>query len=279
MPHTITPQSLAIREELERAEKSRNVHLSYKRLSFFPDLIFASLSVRSIRRLDLGHNNISEIPSAIYMLADLRELWLQYNPIVDIPKDIEACTRLEVLDLKGTKIKSLPPSISTLSKLHELDWVDTPFADAARQKYKVSVHDLKGLKRTLTLIFNRNNLEDKLIEYLLEHHYARETDSPANVAIIKSFAQTLSAAFDDNDEFKLFVRRAEKLLPEKLSQINENTLPQAKTKFISLSEETQRNRLSADVEIKVVYIQYCIFICLNLMPAVHIFSCVRCTLI
>lgn len=255
-PITISPEQLAIRRELDKAESSRNVHLSYKRLSIFPDLIFSSPCVSKIRRLDLGHNNISILPSSIYLLSDLRELWLQHNPIEEVPKDIEMCTRLEVMDLKGTRLKNLPPAISTLSKLHELDWCDTPFADTARKKFKVSVHDLKGLKRTMTLIFNRNNLEEKLIEYLLEHHFARETDEPENIPIIKAFAKTLSAAFDDNDEFKLFVRRAEKLIPDKLAMLNENTLPQAKIKFRNLNEETQRNRLSADVEIKVCWGRY-----------------------
>lgn len=263
-PLTITPQNIAIRQELEKAESTRNVHLSYQRLSFFPDLIFSCKCVASIRRLDLGHNNISELPVSIHLLSDLRELWLQYNPIQMIPKEIEMCTRLEVIDLKGTQVKSLPPAISTLSKLHELDWVETPFADVARQKYKVSVHDLKGLKRTLSLIFTRNNLEDKLIEYLLEHHFARETDDPNNIPIIKNFAKTLSDAFDDNEEFKLFVRRAEKLIPEKLSLINEDTLSRAKIKFRGLNEETQRNRLSADVEIKV---------CLIAIGALHVVLC------
>jgi hypothetical protein len=248
--HTISPQNAAIRDELAKSEHSNYVHLSYRRLCTFPELIFTCPNINQLRRIDLGHNNITELPPAIYLLTDLRELWLQFNPIEEIPRDIEMCTRLEVLDLKGTRIKTLPPSVSTLRKLHELDWCETPFAEVAKQKFKVSVHDLKGLKRTLSLIYARDNLEAQLIEYLLEHHFARETDDPENIPVIIGFAKKLSEAFDDNDEFKLFVRRAEKLVPEKLSYINESTLPEAKKKFRALNEETQRNRLSADVEIK-----------------------------
>lgn len=188
-PIRISRQNRVIREELEKAESSFLVHLSYRRLSAVPDLIFSSPCVSRIKRLDLGHNNISVLPPSISLLIDLRELWLQHNPIKDIPRDIECCTRLEVIDLKGTEISSLPPAISTLKKLHELEWAETPFADVARQKFKVSVHDLKGLTRTLSLIFDRENLETQLIEYLLEHHFARETDDPKNVPIIKAFAK------------------------------------------------------------------------------------------
>ena len=87
-PITIGPDQLAIRRELDKAESSRNVHLSYKRFSVFPELIFSSPCVSRIRRLDLGHNNISVLPTSIYLLTDLRELWLQHNPIEETGRQI-----------------------------------------------------------------------------------------------------------------------------------------------------------------------------------------------
>ena len=188
----ISDVNLAIREELDKLDSSTTIHLSYKRLTIFPGLILTSQSVSKIKRLDLSHNNISILPPAIDLLMDLRELWLHFNPIKKIPKEIEGCTRLEVMDLRGTKIKEIPPAVSTLKRLHELDWSDTPFAEIAKERFNIETHNLTGLRSTLSNILVRQNLEQQLEQFLLENHFARETDNKDNIPIILSFAKVRS---------------------------------------------------------------------------------------
>jgi Leucine-rich repeat (LRR) protein len=187
----ISDVNLAIREELDKLESSPVLHLSYKRLYIFPALIFSSPSVAKIKRLDLSHNNISVLPPSINLLMDLRELWLHFNPIKEIPSEIEGCTRLEVMDLRGTKVKELPPVVSTLKRLHELDWSETPFAEIAKERFNIDTHNLSGLRSTLSVILVRQNLEQQLEQFLLENHFARETDNKDNIPIILSFAKVL----------------------------------------------------------------------------------------
>jgi hypothetical protein len=123
-----------------------------------------------------------------------------------------------------------------------LDWGGTPFADRARELFRVELHDLAGLRATLRLVFERQRLDAELTEFLLSQHFAQETDDPRNIETILSFAkvcaadlkypfisylisstlygQLLSEEFEDNDEFRLFVRRVDKLIPERLDKIS-----------------------------------------------------------
>ena len=122
---------------------------------------------------------------------DLRELWIQYNPIAEIPREIEGCTRLEVIDIRRTKVKEVPAALSTLKKLHEFEWSETPFSSFAKERFNLVENDLKGLRNTLKVIFDRENLDSQLLQFLLENHFARETDTRSNIPVIESFAKVL----------------------------------------------------------------------------------------
>lgn len=56
--------------------------------------------------------------------------------------------------------------------------------------------------------------------------------------------------FPNFDDFKLFVRRANTLIPESTDLINHEVLVEAKFQFLKMKDDTKRKRLAADVEIK-----------------------------
>jgi hypothetical protein len=65
------------------------------------------------------------------------------------------------------------------------------------------------------------------------------------------------------DEFKQFVRRAEKFLPEKITQVqyqDRRTALQAQKLFNAFIRDTDRSRLAADVEIKVCLLYGYLFV-------------------
>ena len=57
--------------------------------------------------------------------------------------------------------------------------------------------------------------------------------------------------FPELSDFRLFVRRIDKLLPQHIDDISSTTLKDSKKRFYSLRNDTDRIRLSADVEIKI----------------------------
>ena len=62
--------------------------------------------------------------------------------------------------------------------------------------------------------------------------------------------------FTDLEEFKIFVRRVDKLLPHEIDLVHENSMVQAREAFYKLRDDTTRQRLAADVEIKLRGLYY-----------------------
>ena len=98
--------------------------------------------------------------------------------------------------------------------------------------------------------FKRQKLEEQLLETLNGTKYMKEADLPGMSQVISDLCQTLSAMYADLDEFALFVRRADSLLPEKVVECTPHNLQKVKDNFEEMQRDTTRIRLSADVEIK-----------------------------
>ena len=239
------------REEVKRAKFTAILSLSFAALDKVPNQIFMNSDIFSkLRRLDLSYNSISILPIALQQLENLRELWLQSNPIIEYPKELCHFKSLEVLDLRNTLIKDLPSDISLLSKLHELDWRDTPFAKNLEADYNIQPNQLDQLMDIKMSSYTRKELDSQLLETLNGEHYKAEADKPNIKSFIKNLVITLSTLFDNLVDYRLFVRRACTLLPEKTEMINSKTLEQTKDKFYQMQRDTTRQRMAADVEIK-----------------------------
>jgi hypothetical protein len=289
-----------IRNEIKKCEYSATIHLASYQLHEFPSKFLFTTSLlfdirSSLKVLNLSYNNITLLPDSIGELTELKELWLQSNPIESLPISLSNCYKLEILDLQRTKIRAIPSEFCNLKRLHELNYCETPYAIEISRRYQLtptSLTGLKILKEALENEFQRKCLKETILNKLLGELYMKEADDPNTKVVVEQMVevrhpclpplfpplltpagQQLNQEFTDLEEFRLFSRRADKLLPESISEIDEEvlslppspphverlpsllrpskTIPRTKEKFISMRDNTKRDRMAADVEIKV----------------------------
>lgn len=246
-----------VRSEIEKESlsSSRVLHFAHAGLTAFPSQLLLTNAYADnafkLVRLDLSWNNLESVSSDICKLVSLRELWLHNNPLLqELPKGMSSLEKLEVLDIRNTRIGVFPPELVTLKKLYEIDWRDTPLAESLLDTHDIQVKDLAAVQDLLNDQFTRGNLEAQLLEILQGTHFAKEADKPNMAELIRGLVKTLSDMYDDLVDFKLFVRSADNLLPEKMAEINPRSLLRTKEDFKAMQRDVHRQRLSADVEIK-----------------------------
>ena len=93
-------------------------YLSYNRICSLPDDVGAFLRYAVV--INLEHNSLCTIPSALLALPSLKELNLLHNRITSLPKLQAWSFELQWLNLAHNKIHSLPPMVEA----HCLKWLD-----------------------------------------------------------------------------------------------------------------------------------------------------------
>lgn len=246
-----------IENRLVRAEQCQMLMLSHMGLHSIPARILNEEMIMSmIVRLDLSNNFLKELPTEIYACASLVELWLQNNPIDEIPLGISELRHLEVLDIAHTNVRSLPNELSTMEKLDEIDWFDTPLEVSLRAEHNIVTNELPVYMELLTSEYTRQKLEEQLLETLSGTKYMKEAGLPGMAQMINDLVFVLSDMYEQLEEFSLFVRRADSLLPESIKDCTQKNLLKVKHSFEEMQRDTTRQRLSADVEIKLRAIYY-----------------------
>jgi len=120
------------------------------------ELPSALSNLSSLARLSLGFNNFSEFPLAVVDMISLVELDLEANSISVVPADIQRMTSLHTLYLSSNKIKSLPPEIGKLSRLEKLHLARNNLRPASLTK-------LASLKKLADLDLEDNPLGNDII--------------------------------------------------------------------------------------------------------------------
>lgn len=246
----VTDQELRIRKEFKNSQQSKLMCLSNMMLSSFPSYLFNNESFVNINRLDISFNNLSVIPNDIKILVNLKEIWLNNNPIKEFPIGILELPNLGVIDIRNTKISNIPPDLASMKKLYEVDWRNTPFSVVVSNTFNIKDNDLPSLVKVFSLQRDKRNLEEKFYDRLQNDIFPKEMDRPNMVTLIRNLVRKISEMFPILDEFQIFIRRANTLLPEKFDLVNDSALEMAKSKFVSMQRETQRKRMSAEVEIR-----------------------------
>jgi hypothetical protein len=177
-----------VREEVKAAAFSHIASLSFCCLKAFPAQLLANESLLALRRLDLSHNHIAQIPDSISTLTNLKELWLQHNPLVEFPAGIPLMTKLEVIDISSTLIETIPAEMANLTKLYEVDWRSTPLAKTLL-KFGIEVNDILKLRKHLLSLDTRKQLETQLFEYLEGEHYIQDADKKGIKTLILALVQ------------------------------------------------------------------------------------------
>jgi leucine-rich repeat protein SHOC2 len=75
----------------------------------------------SLRKLDLGANELKRLPAEIGQLTSLEVLYLDHNQLTSVPAEIGQLTSLWRLDLGWNQLTSVPAEIGQLTSLTELN--------------------------------------------------------------------------------------------------------------------------------------------------------------
>ena len=254
MPHSEEKTELAI----EKAEKTKSLMLGHAGLTSVPMkrlLRMGEDMLGRIIRLDLSYNYLTALPQELPLLSNLQELWLQSNPLESLV-GISCLQQLEVLDIRNTQVSIFPSEMATMRRLYDIDWRETPVATNLYNEYDIEVNDLPAVMTVLHEQHTRECLEAQLLEALSGVKYMKEADVPGMAQMIEQLVMTLSDMYSNVDEFSLFVRRADSLLPDKMRDCTPKNLLKVKEAFEEMQRQTTRKRLAADVEIKLRAIYY-----------------------
>ena len=103
---------------LRRINYVEYFYLSYNVIRSLPDDVGTFL--RNTKVINLEHNSLRSIPSALLELPSLKELNLMHNNITSLPKLQVWSSELQQLNLSHNKIHSLPATVEA----HRLKWLD-----------------------------------------------------------------------------------------------------------------------------------------------------------
>ena len=91
----------------------------FQELQTIPSDVFSY--PHSILRLNLSHNNLTELPREIGLLILLRDLDVSNNRLQRVDPSIAACIRLRRLSLSNNELAHVPSEVSSCAMLEEID--------------------------------------------------------------------------------------------------------------------------------------------------------------
>jgi len=89
----------------------------------------ARLSLRSLKKLTVNHNQLTTLPAGIIKLRALEVLQADHNELAALPRNIGMLNRLTLLTLGSNKISTLPEQLRLLKRLTTLDLAENRFHD------------------------------------------------------------------------------------------------------------------------------------------------------
>ena len=139
-------EDMGMREErLARLEKVQEIDFSYHGISSLVMLGMDPLNLygfRSLRKLDLSHNQLFELPETIGSLLSLTHLFLNDNYLSSLqPRIIRRLVNLQELDLRNNKLNNFSLDITELSCLRKLSVQGNPLKDDETRKLMKLAHN------------------------------------------------------------------------------------------------------------------------------------------
>ena len=92
------------------------LNLSYQSLGIFPTCDID----RHLRKLNLSHNKLKQLPETFGDLINLTHLLLNDNDLSSLPTTFKQLKKLQELDLSNNKLKGLSENIADLKLLERL---------------------------------------------------------------------------------------------------------------------------------------------------------------
>jgi len=194
-------------------------------------------------RLDLGHNEITEIPDEISQLTSLEQLWCNSNPLNKLSAELYKCSKLKVIDVRDTEINDIPREVGRLKNLVEFDLR----GNKLRSKLDVKADNVTSVMAHLAHKDTRKQLKIRLENSLREGIYREVADGEEATIRIKRLVKEVFTAFKDNAEVKNVIRNCDRLFPEDLRVANAVDIRKI---FITLRRENEMKKLAAELELK-----------------------------
>lgn len=157
---------------------------------------------KPITRLDLSHQNLTELPANITSQANLKVVNLTNNPKLNWHKTLKQLCNLpqiKTLILDDNQLTSLPDAIQDCKQLTGLSLAKNPMLDVAVALTKVSKHPLNYLnlsRNQLTTLPRELANFVALNDLRLSHNQIHETDAFSSLVEVKS----LRTLWLDNNE-------------------------------------------------------------------------------
>jgi hypothetical protein len=123
-----------IPSELSRLVRLQELRLSRNNLTTMPDIS----SLQNLEVLDLGVNNLKEIPPSVFELRQLVDLDCTMNQMEALPERIGELGRLKNLSVAGNNIKAIPQSIKKLGRLQFLLFADNSIEEFPPELWQLS---------------------------------------------------------------------------------------------------------------------------------------------
>lgn len=130
----LTPESVVV----VAGNRVVELRLRARGIKFLPDPVG---KLRYLRVLDIGANELHELPRTIEFLRNFRELYIDHNQLLSIPPSIGQLDSLRILDCSFNKLQSLPPTIELLV-LDSLNFGDNMLCNLGETTRKwMNAHD------------------------------------------------------------------------------------------------------------------------------------------
>lgn len=238
--------SMPLSTRYEQARRTGCLHLSHCGLDKIPPEVF---EMTDLVRLDLGWNELTEIPDEIAELGKLEQLWCNSNPIKTLTPLLCKCSKLKVIDLRNTFINDIPREVGRLKNLVEFDLR----GNTLRSKLSDKADSVIDVMEHLAHKDVRRRLKERLEEDLREGIYREVADGEEATRMIKVLVKAVFQEFKDNAEVKNVIRNCDRLFPEDLELADAAKIREV---FVTLRRENEMKKLAADLELKIRNIYY-----------------------
>eukprot|EP00007_Cunea_sp_BSH-02190019_P009460 CAMPEP_0174234646 /NCGR_PEP_ID=MMETSP0417-20130205/4341_1 /TAXON_ID=242541 /ORGANISM="Mayorella sp, Strain BSH-02190019" /LENGTH=1527 /DNA_ID=CAMNT_0015313037 /DNA_START=52 /DNA_END=4632 /DNA_ORIENTATION=- len=104
---------------------------------------------RTLLRLDLSHNRLTQLPTELGGLKKLQMLNVSYNKIREVPVAIGVLLDLENLDLSWNMLENLPSELVNLRRLHALNTSGNPLSEIPHEAQAQGRHAIIAHLKTI----------------------------------------------------------------------------------------------------------------------------------
>ncbi|KAI5280085.1 Ph Domain Leucine-Rich Repeat-Containing Protein Phosphatase 1 [Manis pentadactyla] len=151
---------------------------------------------RKLEVLDIGHNQICELPACLFCNSSLRKLLAGHNLLTRLPERLEK-TSLEVLDVQHNQLLELPPTL--LMKADSLRFLNASANKLETLPPATLSEETNSILQELYL--TKNNLTDKCVPLLTGHPHLKILHMAYNR--LQSFPASKMAKLEELEEIDL----------------------------------------------------------------------------